>query len=86
MRLIDADAVKKRMRDEYVFVGFVDLLKDFIDILDTQPTTDCVVPVRCKDCKFHHYDGMGIPYCIKDREYGWKDDAYCSYAERRTDE
>ena len=42
--------------------------------------------VRCKDCKFHNYDDMGSPYCIKKYEYGWKDDDFCSKAEGRTDE
>ena len=42
--------------------------------------------VRCNDCKFHNYDDMGSPYCIKKREYGWKDDDFCSYAKRRTND
>ena len=42
--------------------------------------------IRCKDCKHHHYDGEDIPYCDRiDYGYGWKDDDYCSMAERRTD-
>lgn len=37
--------------------------------------------VRCKDCKYHHYQN-GIPYC--DRYYwGWKDDDFCSSGERK---
>lgn len=42
--------------------------------------------VRCNDCKFHHYDDMGSPYCIKKHEYGWKDDDFCSKAEGRTND
>lgn len=43
--------------------------------------------VRCKDCKHHLYDSKGNPYCHKiDYGYGWKDDDFCSMAERRTDE
>ena len=42
--------------------------------------------VRCKDCKHHSYD-RDIPYCVRiDYEYGWKDDDFCSKADRRTDE
>lgn len=43
--------------------------------------------IRCKDCKHHHYEGEDIPYCDRiDYGYGWKDNDYCSMAERRTDE
>lgn len=39
--------------------------------------------IRCKDCKYHHYD-HDIPYCsIKDYGYGWKDEDFCSRAERK---
>lgn len=42
--------------------------------------------VRCKDCKHHHYK-KDIPYCDRiEYGYGWKDNDYCSRAERRTDE
>ena len=37
--------------------------------------------VRCKDCKHHHYQD-GIPYCDK-YYWGWKDDDFCSYGERK---
>lgn len=40
--------------------------------------------IRCRDCKNHHYDNDGIPYCSAiDYGYGWEDDDYCSQAERR---
>lgn len=40
--------------------------------------------IRCKDCKYHHRDSKGIPYCANiDYGYGWKDEDYCSRAERR---
>ena len=40
--------------------------------------------IRCKDCKHHHYDNKDIPYCDRiDYGYGWKDDDFCSLAERR---
>ena len=42
--------------------------------------------VRCKYCKHHRYD-RDIPYCDRiDYGYGWKDDDFCSRAERRTNE
>ena len=43
--------------------------------------------IHCRDCKHHHYDNSGIPYCDRiDYGYGWKEDDFCSMAERRTDE
>ena len=40
--------------------------------------------IRCKDCKHHHYQDE-IPYCdMQDYGYGWKDEDYCSWAERRS--
>ena len=42
--------------------------------------------VRCKDCKHYHYKN-DIPYCDRiDYGYGWKEDDFCSRAERRTDD
>jgi len=41
--------------------------------------------IKCRDCIYHHTQD-GIPYCDKHSYgYGWKDEDYCSYAERRTD-
>lgn len=41
--------------------------------------------IRCKDCKHHHYQDE-IPYCDRqDYGYGWKDEDYCSWAERRNE-
>lgn len=43
--------------------------------------------IRCKDCKHHHKDRDGCVYCDRiDYGYGWRDDDYCSRAERRTDD
>ena len=39
--------------------------------------------IHCRDCKHHHYDSKGIPYCDRiDYGYGWKDDDYCSMGEK----
>mgnify|MGYP006945432937 CR=1 FL=1 len=50
-----------------------------------KPISDDVVQViRCKNCKHHHYDSHGIPYCDKrDYGYGWEDDDFCSKVERK---
>lgn len=42
--------------------------------------------ILCKYCVHHGYKGH-IPYCdIKTYGYGWKDDDFCSDAERRANE
>ena len=56
-----------------------------IDHLKRLPSAEPEI-VRCKNCKHHHYDSKDIPYCDRiDYGYGWKDDDFCSRAERRTD-
>lgn len=50
---------------------------------------DCYITkgelIRCKDCKHHHYQD-DIPYCDRiDYGYGWKDEDYCSGAERKSE-
>ena len=58
----------------------VQTLGEAYGIIQGMDTVDAV-PVRCKDCKHHHYQN-GIPYC--DRYYwGWKDDDFCSAGERK---
>ena len=40
--------------------------------------------IRCRECKWHRFDKDNIPYCYNiDYGYGWKDDDFCSRAERR---
>lgn len=88
-----ADRVKSELIDG--IVGLVSNGKEYIislgEIVEIQRHTvdfmshftqriSLVQLVRCKDCEFHHYDDMGTPYCIKKREYGWKDDDFCSRA------
>ena len=38
MRVIDADALKKDLSENYVFYGFRQLLNDFYEALDSAPT------------------------------------------------
>lgn len=55
-------------------------MEDFNKLPDK---VDAVEVIRCKYCKYHHYDN-GIPYCSNiDYGYGWKDEDFCSKAERR---
>lgn len=89
-RYIDADALKKDLEENYVFIGFADLLNDIIEVIDTQPTADVVEVVRCKDCKHYQFAdnrafGMPVKMC---EWFGFEDvddDEFCSRAERRED-
>ena len=51
MRLIDADATKRRVTDTY----FDTLIPCVNRALDDSPTVDAVPVVRCRECK-HHRD------------------------------
>lgn len=55
-----------------------------VDRLRNDPEAEWAEIIRCKDCVHHHYEKSGIPYCDRiDYGYGWKDDDFCSHAERR---
>ena len=63
MRLIDADALKERLK-EYCIDGDEQAMQwyDIMGIdeaIDNAPTIDAVEVVRCKDCASFHYSGMG---------------------------
>lgn len=83
MRLIDADAYKKYLDENWIVANY--------NAIDAQPTIDAVPVVRCVDC--------GRWNTILDRtnaEYGLcqigsqleatKNDDFCSRGERRIDE
>lgn len=61
-----------------------------MEIVASAPAADVAPVVRCKDCKFSHADGHGRTcegYWFELSEYAVsvKDDAFCSYGERRDD-
>ena len=57
----------------------VDALKALTSAQPKQPEI-----IRCRECKWHRFDKDNIPYCYNiDYGYGWKDDDFCSRAERR---
>lgn len=70
---------------EYCGAAFdEDMQKGLEAKLNRLPTVDAVPVVRCRDCKHHHFDKDGIPYCDGiDYGYGWKDDEFCSRWERK---
>lgn len=84
MRLIDADELMK-IREKFIR-GEIHFEYE-CDMVDTCPTVDAEVVVRCKDCK--HYD-MGV--CLKIYSVGnahpeaWqprRPEDFCSYGERK---
>ena len=78
-RLIDANALKKRVSELIVPDWTRTLIRSW---LDSAPTVDAVPVVRCKDCK--HYDGK---WCLLlDMVNSDMGDWFCAYGERRTDE
>ena len=76
MRLIDADALKRRA----ITVRFFgkDIMMVSTAEIDDAPTIDAVSVVRCKDCR--HRDLFSCPLADNDFQ---KDDDYCSWGERR---
>lgn len=81
MRLIDADALKRRA----ITVRFFG--KDIMMVptaeIDDAPTIDAVEVVRCGECKHMIADGR----CMEFADDGIRPSAmdYCSYGERRED-
>ena len=68
----------------YLDVGLTEGYELVEDALGDLPSAAPEI-IRCRDCKHHRYDSDDItPYCIIDcGGYGWKNDDFCSYAERK---
>ena len=86
-RLIDANALKKAIREEqWVKDRKIQIAVEYIGlIIDEQPTVDSVEVVRCKDCK--HYE-IHRPKVLENCERNgylipMKPDDFCSYGERK---
>ena len=61
--------------------GYMDT-KSIVDMLNDLPSVQPEI-IRCKDCKFFV---SGMEWCEADDEHPASPDAFCSWAERRTDE
>ena len=61
--------------------GYMDT-KSIVDMLNDLPSVQPEI-MRCKDCKFFVSD---MEWCEADDEHPASPDAFCSWAERRTDE
>ena len=83
MRLIDADATKRRVADTF----FDTLIPCVNRALDDSPTVDAVPVVRCKDCVNGtvFVDKRGAEYvdCVRDDYSVRKPTDYCSYGKRK---
>ena len=93
MRLIDADALKesiKRQADilramgDEVLTEYADVIQTgFCQEIDNAPTIQPEI-IRCKDCKW--FNDIGCAIRIVDDSDKPKEDDFCSFAERRTDD
>ena len=63
--------------------GYIDI-KSAVEIIRQLPSAEQEI-IQCRDCKHYRRDSDDImPYCIIDcGGYGWKNDDFCSYAERK---
>lgn len=60
MRLIDADELRDTIENEHF--GEYDDKETTFYCIDTAPTVDAVLVIRCKDCKYHD-EGEYLDYC-----------------------
>ena len=89
-RLIDADALMDVIRQhEYRLAtkqGSIDYGMFTLGIqqaVDEQPTIDAVPVVRCKDCKYHEDEEIGMVYC-PNALGGWvAENWFCADGERK---
>ena len=96
-RLIDADALKKRVSELIIPDWTRTLIRSW---LDSAPTVDAVPVVRCRECIHrpkmpdNYVDGFDLefpdhkcPCRCEDGFYSWypADDWFCADGERRTD-
>lgn len=94
-RYIDADKLKRSIEaqcrvlraigiDELTEMTGV-LSAGFFQEIENAPTEDVVKVVRCKDCRFHENEQIGMVYCPA-VVGGWvEDNWFCKGGERRDD-
>ena len=77
MRLIDADALMDEANSDGAY-GYVDAKQ-----ISDAPTVDAVPVVRCKDCKYHEDEEIGMVYC-PNALGGWvAENWFCAEGERK---
>lgn len=100
MRLIDVEPLKKAMcykcNDEYSDEPCEPSDCVFCNAINDAPTVDAVYVVRCKDCTFWTYEGVGSStlkrfgrcakwYPFGNEQHNCHPDDFCSYGEVKTD-
>lgn len=71
------------LKQSIVVSAILEDKKTLEQIIDDEPSIDAVAVIRCKDCKFFVSD---MEWCEADDEHPTMPDAFCSWAERRSDE
>ena len=76
MRLIDADALLKRMQEDPLFY----LVERYgvSGVINAEPTIDAEPVIRCKNCHWHYGT-----ICRRNNTMFWEDEDFCSLAERK---
>lgn len=92
MRLIDADKLLQadENSDKILVLGSGKALEIAYALIkkkvENAPTVDAVPVVRCKDCKHHENEEIGMVYC-PNQIGGWvKENWFCAEGERKDDE
>ena len=75
--LLESDPIKERNFDDEWFDGEIE------DIADHLIANGVTIPVRCKDCKHRGSDMCPMETVELYPWFGTKNDAFCSYGERR---
>lgn len=70
------------LKQSIVVSAILEDKKTLEQIIDDEPSIDAVPVIRCKDCKFFVSD---MEWCEADDEHPASPDAFCSWAERRSD-
>jgi len=82
MRLIDADALSKKLCKTTIFVKDGEVFQRMINDAPTV-SAEAAEVVRCKDCRWYEHIGCAIE--IKDDSDKPKPDDFCSFGEKRGD-
>ena len=83
-RLIDAERALEIVRDQGIAHPNAYLLTNYaMFILLDAPTVDAVEVVRCRECKYHEEEGIGMVYC-PNMIGGWvENEWFCATGKRK---
>ena len=79
MRLIDADALMDEANSDGAY-GYVDAKQ-----ISEAPTIDAVPVVRCRECKYHEDEEIGMVYCPNVLGGCVAENWFCAGGERKED-